>query len=457
MEVFSGRTVLVPKTDSEGRVVGTFVIWQQAIDFPGPDALIYKGRDEDLSALADPERPFFSTEHRYLIDFPLIGHRLNRLSHPNQNPVEILPFRLARGISNLYRLLYENRSPREMDLNRYQATPASLTTTPDGVVTTGRPRDFLTMSGKAILLEVDPGERGRVVTLLRDGLGIDQVGAEGMIQAGKIEISDLAGLDFVRRVFTPETVESLARLFLVSQPGVNEPFISRGERFLLFLKDLRERFNQWSDADRDGARAIDFRGFTQERFHVWSSHNNRNRADGTDNVSYTVLPADLPLEALLDSFSHPENFTRYSDDYISAVNAPCENPRPGTRCIDSRLNLVVAEVDYRIEIPEGLQYVGNVGIAPWHWTTRPDVPDNLEGFEENEGLWVLAPLKENQGTLLLRLGLLNTRLTGDAAMMQQASGRMATFVEGVYRGTADRLSQRVPPFRIEFGRVFETR
>jgi hypothetical protein len=474
LETFAARALAIPATDPQGRLVGTFLLGEHAIDFPGNDEEVYVGRDLDRSNLGDPFRPLFSSDHpfwtplpdtlfggapTFWTDVPMVGHRMELIGHPNRDPFDIFSVRMALAQSNLYRLLHENKQPGEIDFREYGPTAANLSVTPEGVVNTRPPGEFMTLEEGAIRLEVEPADRSRVTTLLAEGLHISRTEAENLMQSGGIPLDFISRLDFVQRRLEPETVASLARLFLVPRPDLNESFVSRGERFLYLLKDLREGFDRWIDARGEGNRMIDFRSFSsKERFHIWSRHNSLDRADGTDSIAYAIYPPEDRFPELVDTVYRMEDYARVSPDFIRASNVSCEQTRPGFHCINTTLDLQAAVIDYRIVVPDQPVMVGNIATTPWSWSLRSDIPENEQGFEENEGYMELIPLKGNQGTLFIGNRLINTRLTGDIALVEQASTRFRLYVSGVHRETQRRLGigrPRGQDIEFQFGRIME--
>lgn len=436
LPVLSGRFLVIPHAKG-----GVILIQEQAVDFEGADIGELEGRDEDHSDLAD--------RSRFPLSLDILLGKTGRALNPVKDPVQIFSQLVNRAVSNLNHMLFTGE---RVDFRSYKATAESLTYTPEGIQRTSTPPEFMALALKPddvtvekvqalteITLKIEPSDKAIVKNMLVKGIGFSESQADEMIKAGKIDLNALSELEYIKKDFDADTVKSLAALFLVERPGVNENFLSRSDRFAIFWRDYREKSASWSDADGDGARALSFRSFGAAEFHRWSPHN-KNQSDGNDTVAYTILPADAPFDKVLEAVSRPDWFKEFTEngtdagdgDYTEAVQVPCADPKPGTVCIDNAFKLPALK--FRLGTPDpasGLLKVGSVGVAPWWWVERPNL-NGADSFEENQGAWVVVPRKDGS-TLVFRYGLLNSTVQGDAALQEVAFKAVTGFMEGVYR------------------------
>jgi len=436
LPILSGRFLVIPHAKG-----GVLLIQEQAVDFEGDDIGELEERDEDHSDLAD--------RSRFPLDLDILLGKTGRALNPVKDPVQIFSQLVNRAVSNLNHMLFTGE---RVDFRSYKATAESLTYTPEGIQRTSTPPEFMTLALKPdevtvekvqalteITLKIEPSDKAIVKNMLVKGIGFSESQADEMIKAGKIDLNALAELEYIKKDFEADTVKSLAALFLVERPGVNENFLSRSDRFAIFWKDYREKNAEWSDADGDGARTLSFRAFGAAEFHRWSPHN-KNQSDGNDTVAYTILPADAPFDKVLEAVSRPDWFKEFTEngtdagdgDYTEAAQVPCADPKPGTVCIDNSFKLPALK--FRLGTPDpasGLLKVGNVGVAPWWWVERPNL-NGADSFEENQGAWVVVPRKDGS-TLVFRYGLLNSTVQGDAALQEVAFKAVTGFMEGIYR------------------------
>lgn len=436
LPVLSGRYLLIPHAKG-----GVLLIQEQAVDFDGADSDELEGRDEDHSDLAD--------RSRFPLSLDILLGKTGRALNPVKDPVQIFSQLVNRAVSNLNHMLFTGQ---RVDFRGYKATAESLTYTPEGIQRTSTPPEFLTLALSPgdvtqekidalteITLKVEASDKAIVKNMLVKGIGFTESQADEMIKAGKIDLNVLAELEYIKKDFDAATVKSLAALFLVARPGVNENFLSRSDRFAIFWKDYREKSAGWADADGDGARSLDFRSFGAAEFHRWSPHN-KNQSDGNDTVCYTILPAAAPFDKVLEAVSHPDWFKEYTEngtdagdgDYTEAAQVACADPKEGTVCIDNSFKLPALK--FRLGTPDpasGLMKIGSVGVAPWWWVERPGL-NGADSFEENQGAWVVVPRMDGS-TLIFRFGLLNSTVQGDAALQEVAFKAVTGFMEGVYR------------------------
>ncbi len=453
-QVFAGRNLLIPVRDPrhpERGVVGTFLVQQQAIDFTGTDANIVQGRVENFSRVVDSSQ--FALRGEMLSE---LGERIIPLMNPNRDPTRVHAFRINRGISNLYQMLSRGRTAAQVNPNGHAQSVSTLRYAFTGMDDASRPPEFMEFHSATqqvdgrevttteIRLTVSERERDRVAQLMVSTLGVERSWADQRIQQGRIPIADIASLPWVRQQFSAETVTSFARLILQDMPA---PFIGRGDRFLHHLGDIRANIQSWIPQAGAQQLALDFRNFAPGRFHRWSGHNS-TPADSTDSVAYSVFPNDISAQDLLRVFSRPHEFNRYSSRFTRAAQVACEHPESGRSCYDVSLDITVRVVDYRIETPSTIQHVGNIGYAPWTWARRPNISE--QGMEENEGYWAVLPLEGNRGTLVLRVGLLNTIQAGDVDLAEQAFRDVASFLTGIYHRTQRQSSSGTPRTGVSF-------
>lgn len=421
MEVFANEYILIPIRDEAGISRGSILVQQYAADFNGNDGAYYKGKHLDLSKAGRHDAIIWED------GIPLLSHKGRKILNPVREPISVAPSLLAQSVSNLNHLLHGGED--------YDKDTASLTYVPSGLIMTSEPKEFMLMPTVdtasdqpfALTLKPETGDEPRVIKIITSSLDVSEEKAAEWIRGGQISLDDLMEIDFIKQNLDPETIKALAEVFFNQ---LFEGFQSRGERFFLFLKDIRLHIKDWANQASFGHHVMNFRNFSESRFHRWSPHNNKDPGDGTDNIAITVVPNNVSIDALANTLGHPETFTELTSDYAESRRAPCTPTQPNRYCADLTLMVASKPAQARIEVPEEAVKIGPVRYTPWWYTVRPDVPTHDQGFDENVGGWVFVPTK--LGTIICRISLLNTKFSGDAELAGVAAGNVAKFLENTY-------------------------
>lgn len=441
MPEFENEYILLPVRDAQGITRGSVLVQQFAADFAGDDKDFYEGRNIDTNVMGRIGASLWED------GIPLLGHLGKQMLNPVRDPLSVAPMLLAQAVSNLNHLLLQDPE--------YDKETASLTYTPDGLVMTSEPKEFLFI-GEAkegqpedffiSLTIAKENDRTRVRAILTDCLGIDESNAEKWITSGRINVDDLMAAPSIAEIFEKQTIIWLAHLFLAN---LHENLLSKGERFLLYLKDMRLHSNEWAQ----DTHVMHFRNFTSSRFHRWSPQNNKDRADGTDSINYTIMPTNVSIEAIAGVLGQPEIFDDLTPDYAKSDRSPDPASTPDRYNVDLTLMVAGKPAEARIEVPKEVQKMGNILYAPWWYAVRTNIPAHDQGFDENLGAWLFVPSKK--GTIVSRLGLLNTKFSGDKDLSGEAAKKVAEFLENVFREAARRDNKDGMEIEIKYKGVIE--
>lgn len=440
MPEFENEYILLPVRDAQGVTRGSVLVQQFAADFAGDDKDFYEGRNIDTNVMGRIGASLWED------GIPLLGHLGKQMLNPVRDPLSVAPMLLAQAVSNLNHLLLQDQE--------YNKEKASLTYTPDGLVMTSEPKEFLFIKEAvegpqkfALNLKFEKeADKARIRDILTTCLGIDQTKADEWITKGEVTIDDLMKLTFLSEMFEAQTIISLAQVFLTN---LHESLLSKGERFLLYLKDMRLHSHEWAE----GTHAMHFRNFSESRFHRWSPQNNKDRADGTDSINYTIMPDTVSLDAIAGVLGQPEIFDDLTPDYAKSERSTDPATTPDRYNVDLTLMVAGKPAEARIEVPKEVQKIGNILYTPWWYAVRTNIPAHDQGFDENLGVWLFVPSKK--GTIVSRLGLLNTKFSGDKDLSGEAAKKVAEFLENVFEEAARRDNKGGMEIEIKYKGVIE--
>lgn len=419
------KFIVIP--DAKG---GSFIVWQHALKADAADLQEHlSGQDEDLSEAG--LRRFLP-----VLDLSEISARMGRISSPNDDLYDVLRFRLNRGFSNLAYTLKNGAT----DFRDKRKDVYSLNFAPQEIMASRTAQEYLSYDSAQKMVsfpaKLSSTDRVALKNLLADTLSLSEADAAAMIEKGSFSIKDTIGaMPVFTQLFDLETLESLADFMLVEREGVNDRFKGRGERFLYFLKDIRERHSALMAQDP----VMDLRAFDGDRFHVYGASNTTEPSDGSDSLSMAFFPK-VPPAALARIVGTPEKFGEYDGADVRNTSHEGDDPkRPGRKLVNQGL-FVGQELRYRISVLKDVLKIGTVSVAPW--TREVDPKMEKQGFYENEGMWVVVPLKTG-GSMILRYGLLNTIIPKERQLAQKAFSSIPPFLAKLALAAVGRDASKV--------------
>lgn len=437
---FAGDTVIVPSKDG-----GIFVVDQVAVDAVGDDTRLYRGKYETLATADAKEKTFVDK----------IISLIASIKDPKKDPSVVHPVVQNRSYSNATRILSASEGEAPSTIALTSPSRAGLVTRPGIAAITADLKEFLFFedpaavataegekpaladtgvkpaptkaeaatgdaslaNGPVLRLSVDDASRSHVTDLLLFA-GFDAAQAATILQKGELSFEELAALPVIQDILGVDELTELARATLADNPYYkDELLLGHSDRFLYVIGDLARRYQGLTVEPR----LLDARSF-DGKYHTFSENNKRDYGDTVDSITYFVFPANVKYEDLVDAFAKPEEFHRYSSDYTPEA-CRATDQGDGTKVVDWKITLIG---NCQIKVPTQLETRGGVTCAPW-------TAHGTQGFDENEGTWVLVKLKDGQ-VLALRYGLLNAATPGDASFAGTGLGAVAKLLSGIYEG-----------------------
>jgi hypothetical protein len=284
---------------------------------------------------------------------------------------------------------------------------------------------------KAITIDVTAAGndlRARMIA----GLGLEEAQADQFITNGRITLTELQQIPFLRDNFSFETIAGLvnAMLMPVETENPQHPMYAynlQSRRFFDVMGDIHRRLPNWRRSE------VDFRVYNNADY-VRYAGTNSDRPDTLNTMTYFVLPGanngGVTTQRYLETLNAAGDYEHVSTDFNAAESFSCPGQTDRT-CTDTHL-LVPALPDlfYRISGPDNLLgFGGGVTMSPWAREVQ-DRWEQPQGMMDNNGIWLGVPMSDGS-TLVVRYGHINTRHRRERAVAGTARDRFAYFIEGI--------------------------
>ncbi|HEX5037477.1 MAG TPA: hypothetical protein VFX30_10000 [bacterium] len=406
----------------------TLMIMDQHEDMPGADI------DARFDRMRLPDRPALTLE----------TFGTNALTLINPRPVDTYAY-YANRFAQMAGRITASANATDGNILAYDSRePFSAVSRSSRVV------EYLTLDTTDAAnpaLRIGPDASAAAITSdLTSHLGVTGAVASRWITAGRIPLSELLTETRLNTVFTVPVIQAAATA-LLNPPSAAVPtmrhFSSPTERFLLMMEDLR-RYSYLS-TPAGGAYNTITRDFNHPRFHLTSTE---NTPDTVDTFMYWYVPTSLGITA--DNITwfvhHADQFPAYDSNFASSSvvdRSTISGASADRTYIDTGINVdMLGAFNYRISVPnDPLTLSGGVLFSPW-----AQEPSARRDFLINNGWWLTLPTSDGSGFVVVRGGVINTRLPADRdpTAASTAQGRVIGFMPNVLRGAAAHQGGGVP-------------